>query len=190
MTLPFFLRDVWLAPFFPLATAMLMLVAGRRIANRAIGYLCCGSVLAAFLFSCGTLFELIARPVGDREAVRTLLNWLPAIPFHGAGGLLGGFTANWEFQVDPLSALMLLIVTGVGLLIQVYSIGYMERDGGLPLLRVDEFVRVLDAHAGACRESRDAVRRMGRRGRLQLSADRIPFPQARRRGTPERKLSW
>ena len=130
-TLPFFLRDVWLAPLFPLATAVLMLVAGRRIANRAIGYLCCGSLLSSFLFSCGAFLELIARPVGGRLVVLTLFEWFPAIPFHGAGGVLGSFSANWEFQVDPLSALMLLIVTGVGFLIHVYSIGYMEREGGL-----------------------------------------------------------
>jgi NADH-quinone oxidoreductase subunit L len=131
MPLPFFLRDVWLIPLLLLLTAAVMLIAGRRLARAVVGMLCCGSVLLSFLLSLGAFFQLIALPVGDRLVVRTLFDWFPAIPFHAAGGTLSSFSAEWAFQIDPLSIVMLLIVTGVGFLIHMYSIGYMEFEGGL-----------------------------------------------------------
>ncbi len=129
--LPFFLRDAWWIPVLPLMTAVVMLFAGRRLPNRAANYLCCGSVLLSFLFSVGAFFELLARPMSERLVVRSLFDWIPAIPFHRIGGAAASFSAEWAFQIDPLSISMMLIVTGVGFLIHVYSIGYMEQEGGL-----------------------------------------------------------
>src|SRR5271167_3493525 len=59
-----------------------------------------------------------------------LFQWLPAIPYHMFDGRLANFVASWEFQIDPLSAVMILVVTGVGFLIHVYSTGYMAHEGG------------------------------------------------------------
>ena len=138
MVMPLFMRDAWMAPLLPLATATLMLFAGRRMVARAIGWICCASVGAAFLWSLGVFAELIAMPVSERLVVRSLGVWLPAIPFSAggvAGARTGAFVAEWALQIDPLSVVMMLIVTGVGFLVHVYSIGYMDREDAAGLYR-------------------------------------------------------
>ena len=92
--------------------------------------LCVGSVFVSFIFSVGAFFQLVARPEGERFFAKMLFEWIPAIPYHMFDGRLANFVAAWEFQIDPLSAVMILVVTGVGLLIHVYSTGYMAHEGG------------------------------------------------------------
>ena len=88
---------------------------GRRLSRRAIEYACCGSVLAAFLFSLGTFEELIGLPEGHRTIAQAVFDWLPVTSAHMTHGRLSGFGAEWAFQIDPLSVVMLLVVTGVGI---------------------------------------------------------------------------
>ena len=95
-----------------------------------MSYLCAGSVFVSFIFSVGAFFQLIAKPEGERFFSKVLFAWLPAIPYHMFDGRLANFVASWEFQIDPLSAVMILVVTGVGFLIHVYSTGYMAHEGG------------------------------------------------------------
>src|SRR6202521_2550814 len=127
---PFFLAHIWLIPLFPLATAAVMLFYGRRLQNNIVSALCAGSVFVSFLFSFGAFLKLVAKPVGERLATNILFEWIPAGPYHTLDGRLGNFVADWGFQIDPLSAVMILVVTGVGFLIHVYSIGYMAHEGG------------------------------------------------------------
>ncbi len=54
-----------------------------------------------------------------------LFDWIPPIPLETAGGAIRGFHVPWAFRLDPLSALMILVVSGIGFLIHVYSISYM-----------------------------------------------------------------
>jgi NADH-quinone oxidoreductase subunit L len=122
MVTPLFMRDVWMAPLLPLATAALMLVAGRRMTTRAIGWVSCASVGAAFLWSLGVFAELIALPVSERLLICKLGTWVPS-------------AAEWALQIDPLSVVMMLIVTGVGFLVHVYSIGYMDHEDARGLYR-------------------------------------------------------
>ena len=56
--------------------------------------------------------------------------WLAGLPFHLMDGRLATFSADWGFLLDPLSAVMILVVTGIGFLIHVYSTGYMAHDNG------------------------------------------------------------
>ena len=56
--------------------------------------------------------------------------WLAGLPFHMANGQLATFPADWGFLLDPLSSVMILVVTGIGFLIHVYSTGYMAHDNG------------------------------------------------------------
>ena len=130
MNAPYFLEHIWLIPLFPLLTAAVMLFYGRKLANNIVSYLCSGSVFVSFIFSVGAFFQLVARPEGERFFTKLLFQWLPAIPYHMFNGRLAQFVAGWEFQIDPLSAVMILVVTGVGFLIHVYSTGYMEHEGG------------------------------------------------------------
>src|SRR5271170_4975538 len=127
---PFFLGHVWLIPLFPLLTAALMLFIGRRLNNSTINALCCGSVFVSFIFSAGAFLQLIALPSEERLFTNVLFEWIPAVPYHMLNGALANFTADFGFQIDPLSCVMILIVTGVGFLIHVYSTGYMAHEGG------------------------------------------------------------
>jgi NADH-quinone oxidoreductase subunit L len=130
--LPYFLDSIWLIPLFPLATAAAMLFFGRRLPNAAVSVLCVGSVFVSFVYSVGAFLQLRAWPF---QALgywpeKVLFDWVPIGAYHTDAGQLGQFNAQWGFLLDPLSAVMILVVTGVGFLIHVYSIGYMGHEGG------------------------------------------------------------
>jgi NADH-quinone oxidoreductase subunit L len=126
----FFLGKIGFIPLFPLATAGLMLLIGRRLQKAAVGGLCVGSVALSFIFSVGAVYELVQRDPAQRVVQSVFFQWVPAIDYHTAGGKLASFVADWGFLLDPLSAVMILVVSGVGLLIHIYSIGYMGHEGG------------------------------------------------------------
>ncbi len=126
----YFLAHIWLIPLFPLAGAALMLFLGRRLANRAVSVICVGSVFLAMVYAFGAIAQLIARPVGQRVVEVVLFDWIPAGAMHTTSGQLANLNAQWGMLLDPLSAIMLVVVTGVGFLIHVYSIGYMAHEGG------------------------------------------------------------
>ncbi|CAN5287893.1 NADH-quinone oxidoreductase subunit L [soil metagenome] len=107
---------LWLVPAFPLAGVILSGLLGRRLGKRAVSLLGPGVVGAAFAVSVAVLFALLAVPPAEREIHQNLYAWLVA----------GDFSASVGFLADPLSATMMLIVTGVGFLIHVYSVGYMH----------------------------------------------------------------
>ena len=141
-----FLDNIWLIPMFPLCGALLMLLFGQRLdpqnahgdedgsgheppgGKKLISLLCPGMVLIAFLFSLGAIIELTSVEGRTHEVV--VFTWLAGLKSVTASGGLASFTADWGFLLDPLSAVMLLVVTGIGFLIHVYSIGYMAHDGG------------------------------------------------------------
>jgi NADH-quinone oxidoreductase subunit L len=128
--LPYFLDHIWLIPLFPLVTAATMLFFGRRLKNDVVSGLCVGSVFLSFIYAVGAFFQLISLPVDERVASKVLFDWIPPVAYHAIDGSLKYFSAQWGFQLDPLSVVMILIVTGVGLLIHIYSTGYMAHEGG------------------------------------------------------------
>ncbi len=130
MTDGYFLEHAGCIPFFPLVTAAVMLLIGRRLPKSAVSVLCCGSVFTAFVFSAGAVFELVARPAEQRVFQKILFEWVPGGVAQTSAGGLQNFVADWGVLLDPLSAVMILVVTGVGFLIHVYSIGYMGHEGG------------------------------------------------------------
>ena len=127
---PYFLDHIWLIPMFPLVTAAVMLFYGRRLSNQIVSWLCSGSVFISFIYSVGAFFQIVARPTGERIFTKILFEWIPAGTYHLLDGRIAKFVADWGFQIDPLSCVMVLVVTGVGFLIHVYSTGYMAHEGG------------------------------------------------------------
>jgi NADH-quinone oxidoreductase subunit L len=126
----YFLAHIWLIPLFPLAGAALMLFIGNRLKNGAVSAICVGSVFLSMLYAFGAIFQLIARPVEQRVVEVILFDWVPAGAMYTSAGRLVSFNAQWGMLLDPLSAVMLFVVTGVGFLIHVYSMGYMGHEGG------------------------------------------------------------
>ncbi len=130
MPTEFFLAHIWLIPLFPLAGAALMLFIGRRLPNAGVNVVCVGSVFLSMCFAFGAIWQLLARPVEERVVNFTLFDWVPAGIMHTNAGRVVDFHVPWGVLMDPLTAVMLFVVTGVGFLIHVYSTGYMSHEGG------------------------------------------------------------
>jgi NADH-quinone oxidoreductase subunit L len=107
---------VILIPGLPLIGAALMLFFGRKLPRALINAICCGTVGAAFILAAALAFEF--RTSGQPFFEYQFATWIP------------GVGATWGFYIDALSSLMMLIVTGVGFLIHLYSTGYMAHDRG------------------------------------------------------------
>ncbi len=104
---------------FPLAGFLLIGLGGRRLGSEVrIGALASAAVGASFTVGMWLLVELLGRPTESRTLVLQLYPWITA----------GDFTVELAWRFDQLSALFVLIVTGVGFLIHVYAIGYMHGD--------------------------------------------------------------
>src|SRR6266850_1591388 len=93
-----------------------------------VSLLCPGMVLLSFIFSVGAVRQLATLPERSHQVIQ--FTWLAGLPFHMANGQLATFQLDWGFLLDPLSSVMILVVTGIGFLIHVYSIGYMAHDNG------------------------------------------------------------
>jgi NADH-quinone oxidoreductase subunit L len=106
---------VWLVPAFPLAGALLNVFAGRLIGHRA-HWVAVPALAGSFLASCA----VAARAWAGGAFTTTLFPWVVA----------GDFETSVTAYVDALTAVMLLVVTGVGFLIHLYSAGYMHDDPG------------------------------------------------------------
>jgi NADH-quinone oxidoreductase subunit L len=126
----FFLANIWLIPLFPLAGAAILLIFGRRLPHSGVNLVGVGSVGVAMVFAFGAIAQLIARDPAQRVVEIVLFDWVPAGMMHTLSGHLVNFNAQWGMLLDPLSAVMIGVVTGVGFLIHVYSSGYMAHEGG------------------------------------------------------------
>src|ERR1700688_1030038 len=130
MPTEYFLAHIWMIPLFPLAGAALMLFIGRRLPNAGVNVVCVGSVFLAMCYAFGAIWQLVSRPVSERLVRYNLFDWVPAGAMHTNAGTVMRFNVPWGVLIDPLTCVMLFVVTGVGFLIHVYSTGYMAHEGG------------------------------------------------------------
>ncbi len=130
MPTEYFLAHIWLIPLFPLAGAALMFFFGRKLPNVGVNVICVGSVFLAMCYAFGAIWQLVSRPVAERLVSYNLFDWVPAGAMHTNAGKLMNFNVPWGVMIDPLTCVMLFVVTGVGFLIHVYSTGYMAHEGG------------------------------------------------------------
>jgi NADH-quinone oxidoreductase subunit L len=130
-----FLNHIYLIPLFPAFGAVMMFFFGRRLRQATVGAVCVGVIVVAFAFACFTVAEYthFAHDTG-RPFEKILYTWLGSgdghLDFVKKDGTTAAFNADAGFLLDPLSCIWLLFVTGVGLLIHIYSIGYMAHEGG------------------------------------------------------------
>lgn len=109
-----------LIPVFPLAGFLLVALNVKRLPHGVASAIACGSVLLSFIAAVMVFSDLLGRPEEARSITVHAFTWIKA----------GDFYASMGFLIDPLSSIFLLIITGVGFLIHVYSIGYMHDDAG------------------------------------------------------------
>jgi NADH-quinone oxidoreductase subunit L len=109
--------NLWLIPIFPLLGFLANGLFGRRIPKALINTFAVGSVALSFAWVVKALLGL--SPI-ETKYVEHYYTWIQS----------GMLNIGVDFAVDRLTAIMLMIVTGVGLLIHIYAIGYMEHEGG------------------------------------------------------------
>src|SRR6266481_2688364 len=102
----------------PLLGFIILGLAGRTLSRRAVVAIACGACGLAFLFAAISFLSMLGTP--DRRSDQVLYTWVVS----------GDFQLGFGLLLDSLSATMLMIVTGVGLIIHVYSAGYMADDPG------------------------------------------------------------
>jgi len=105
-------------PALPLSAVLVSLLVGDRLGKRGTTVLACGSVLAAFGFALQAVLHLASLPEDSRSFTELVYTWMS----------VGDFKVDVSFLMDPLSAVMVLVVTGVGSLIHIYATGYMSHD--------------------------------------------------------------
>ncbi len=109
-----------LIPLFPLIGFLLNGLLIGRLSRPVVSTIACASVFASFVTALLSFIELTNMPASARLIEQTLFAWIP----------VGELNIEFGLLVDPLSAIMILVVTGVGFLIHVYSTGYMSHDKG------------------------------------------------------------
>ena len=113
---------VGLIPLFPAIGFAVNLFFGRRISKGAVGFIACAAIGLSFLVSILVFSALLEMPASGRSVEKIIYPWI----------LSGEFQANIGFLADPLSLVMMLVVSGVSLVIHIYSVGYMHDDPDFP----------------------------------------------------------
>ncbi|HVA22295.1 MAG TPA: NADH-quinone oxidoreductase subunit L [Candidatus Micrarchaeia archaeon] len=115
----------------PLLGFLAISLVGGRLPRRLVRWLGPGVVLLAFVGVCVLLAATLMRPAADRSVTVVLWQWLQVgvRHWHGVAGTKG-FSADFSVTLDPLALVMAAIITGVGGIIHVYSVGYMAADQG------------------------------------------------------------
>ncbi|MEO8475620.1 MAG: NADH-quinone oxidoreductase subunit L [Actinomycetota bacterium] len=108
---------LWLIPAIPLAVAGVNLFAGRKL-GRWAGWLAVLAVLWSFAVAVAAVLQLASMPGDARLFIQHGFDWFA----------VGNFTVAVDLRLDTLSATMILVVTGIGLLIHLYAVGYMQGD--------------------------------------------------------------
>ena len=117
---------IWLIPLLPgIGAALNGLVGVRYFSKPVAAAVACGTMGGALLLSIIAFVQLLGAE--HREHVVTVAQWIPPIPLQTVSGI-GAFEVPWAFRLDPLSGMMILIVTGIGFLIHLYSTAYMDHE--------------------------------------------------------------
>jgi NADH-quinone oxidoreductase subunit L len=109
---------IGIVPLLPLSGAAVLLLFGRRIGEPVAGWIATALMSLSFVASIVMLFALLDLPAAERVQVNQIFDWITA----------GSFSVHVGTQADPLSVVWILLVTGVGSLIHIYSMGYMHGD--------------------------------------------------------------
>jgi len=110
---------IYLTVLLPLIGFLINGLFGSKIKNeKIIGFIGCSTIGLSFIIALGAFFETLSLPVEQRQTIINLFQWIK----------VSWLDISFAYQVDQLSLIMALIVTGVGFIIHIYSIGYMHND--------------------------------------------------------------
>ena len=114
------LDTLWLIPALPFVGFLFNGLLGKKVPKAVVSWVACGMVGLAFAGALLAFRNLLNLPAEERFFTQSLFTWIPS----------GDLLVKVGLQLDPLSAVMILAVTGVGFLIHIYSIGYMHSEQG------------------------------------------------------------
>ncbi len=124
-----------LLPLLPFLGFLLNASFGRRIRKGASGAVACGAMGGAFVVALVSVWKLVALPVESRAIVNVVFTWISS----------GDFTAAFTLRLDPLSSVMILVITGIGALIHVYSTAYMHEESDSEYARYFSYLNLFAA---------------------------------------------
>ena len=107
-----------LIPLLPLIGFLLNASFGRRLSKGVAGTIACGAMLMSFAVSVAGVVRLVALEPESRSLVQYVFTWITS----------GELSVPLALRLDPLSAVMILVITGIGTLIHVYSTAYMHEE--------------------------------------------------------------
>src|SRR5438045_954433 len=124
-----------LIPLLPFLGFLVNAGLGRRLTKPQSGAVACGAVIASFAVSVAAVWNLVARAPEARLIVQRTFDWIRS------GDLDVGFT----LALDPLAAVMILVVTGIGSLIHIYSTAYMHEESDAGYARYFSYLNLFAA---------------------------------------------
>jgi NADH-quinone oxidoreductase subunit L len=124
-----------LIPLLPFLGFLLCASFGRRLTKGAAGAVACGAMVASFAVSAAAVSRLLALPPGSRAISQQVFSWITS------GDLSVGFT----LRLDPLASVMILVISGIGSLIHIYSTAYMHEESDSEVARYFSYLNLFAA---------------------------------------------
>src|SRR5467141_3854275 len=124
-----------LIPLLPFIGFLVNASVGRRLSKAAAGAVACGAMAGSFLVSLLEVWRLAAKEPASRAIANQVFTWISS----------GDFTAAFTLRVDPLAAVMILVVTGIGSLIHIYSTAYMHEESDAEFARYFSYLNLFAA---------------------------------------------
>ena len=112
---------VWLIPLFPLIGFLINGLVGKSLPKKTVGIIGSAAVGLSFLVTVAIFLELLKLPADARSVEKVVYTWIAS----------GPFKVSVAYLIDPLSLIMLLVVSGVSTLIHIYSIGIIRERGSI-----------------------------------------------------------
>jgi NADH-quinone oxidoreductase subunit L len=124
-----------LIPLLPFLGFLVNASLGRRLSKAAAGAVACGAMIAAFLVSVAAVWRLVGMEPEAREIAERVFTWFSS----------GDLSVAFSLRLDPLSSVMILVVTGIGSLIHIYSTAYMHEESDAEFARYFSYLNLFAA---------------------------------------------
>jgi NADH-quinone oxidoreductase subunit L len=124
-----------LIPLLPLVGFLINASFGRRLSKSLSGTVACAVILMSFAVSVAAVVRLVGLPPEGRAISQAVFTWITS----------GDFSAGLTLRLDPLSSVMILVITGIGSLIHVYSTAYMHEEPDAEYARYFSYLNLFAA---------------------------------------------
>jgi len=121
-----------LIPLFPFIGFLINACIGKRLSKSAAGLVAVAAMVASFVVAVTAVVQVAGLPEESRALSQTVFTWISS----------GDFTADFTLRVDPLSSLMILVITGIGSLIHIYSTAYMHEEADSEFARYFSYLNL------------------------------------------------